>query len=110
MNPQYIYPQNLKAQARLWLWNLRDIAVLGIALLISLLALSQLKFFLPLAGTLCYGFLTMRFDDASVLDYIKKAVRYFLTTQQEYKWRQRDAAPKSRTKNDETARDRKSVV
>lgn len=89
MNPQYIYPQNLKAQARLWLWNLQDIAILGVALLISLLAISQLKLFLPLTATMCYGFLTMRFDDASVLDYIKKALKYFLTTQQEYKWRQR---------------------
>ena len=84
---QYIYPQNLKAQARLWLWNLRDIAILGIALLISLLALSQLKFFLPLAATLCYSFLTMRFDNMSVKDYIVRAVRFFLTTQQYYEWR-----------------------
>ena len=89
MNPQYIYPQNLKAQARLWLWNLRDIAILGIALLISLLALSQLKFVLPLSLTVCYGFLTMRFDDASVMDYIKRGLRYFVTTQQLFKWRMR---------------------
>ncbi|MDD4493574.1 MAG: hypothetical protein PHV32_04380 [Eubacteriales bacterium] len=89
MNPQYIYPQNLKAQARLWLWNLRDIAILGIALLISLLALSQLKFVLPLALTVCYGFLTMRFDDTSVMDYIKRGLRYFVTTQQLFKWRMR---------------------
>ena len=87
MNPQYIYPQNLKAQARLWLWNLRDIAVLGIALLISLLALSQLRFVLPLSLTVCYGFLTMRFDDTSVMDYIKRGLRYFVTTQQFFTWR-----------------------
>ena len=89
MNPQYIYPQNLKAQARLWLWNLRDIAVLGIALLISLLAFSQLRFVLPLALTVCYGFLTMRFDDTSVMDYIKRGLRYFVTTQQHFIWRMR---------------------
>lgn len=89
MNPQYIYPQNLKAQARLWLWNLRDIAVLGIALLISLLALSQLRFVLPLALTVCYGFLTMRFDDTSVMDYIKRGLWYFVTTQQNFRWRMR---------------------
>ena len=29
---QYIYPQNLKAQAKLWLWKLRDVAIIGIAL------------------------------------------------------------------------------
>lgn len=89
MNKDYIYPQNLKAQAQLWLWKLRDIAVIGIALLISLLALSQLKFVLPLVITVLYGFLTMRFDDMSVMDYIKRAVRYFLTEQQSYEWKVR---------------------
>jgi hypothetical protein len=83
----YIYPQNLKAQAKLWLWNLKDLVVVGVALLISVLALSQIKMFLPLAFTLVYAFLTIRLDDMSVLDFIKRAVRFFLTTQQYYEWR-----------------------
>lgn len=86
---EYIYPQNLKAQAQLWLWRLKDLMILGVALLLSVLALSQLQFFLPLAATLVFAFLTMRFDDTSVLDYIKRAARYFVTTQQFYVWRQR---------------------
>ena len=86
---QYIYPQNLKSQAQRWLWRLKDLVVLGAALLVSVLALSQLRFFLPLALTMVFAFLTMRFDDTSVLDYIKRAARYFVTTQQFYVWRQR---------------------
>lgn len=86
---QYIYPQNLESQAQLWLWRLKDLVVLGAALLVSVLALSQLRFFLPLALTMVFAFLTMRFDDTSVLDYIKRAARYFVTTQQFYVWRQR---------------------
>ena len=86
---QYIYPQNLKSQAQLWLWRLKDLVVLGAALLVSVLALSQLRFFLPLALTMVFAVLTMRFDDTSVLDYIKRAARYFVTTQQFYVWRQR---------------------
>lgn len=86
---QYIYPQNLKSQAQLWLWRLKDLVVLGAALLVSVLALSQLRFFLLLALTMVFAFLTMRFDDTSVLDYIKRAARYFVTTQQFYVWRQR---------------------
>ena len=86
---QYIYPQNLKSQAQLWLWRLKDLVVLGAALLVSVLALSQLRFFLPLALTMVFAFLTMRFDDTSVLDYIKRAARYFVTTPQFYVWRQR---------------------
>ena len=32
---QYIYPQNLKAKANLWLWGLRDFVILSVAVLIS---------------------------------------------------------------------------
>ena len=47
MNETYIYPHNLKSQAKLWFWNLRDIAIIGVALLISILALTQIKIVLP---------------------------------------------------------------
>lgn len=83
----YIYPQNLKAQAKLWLWNLRDIAIIGISFLISVLALSQLKLMIPLVITIAYGFLTIRLDDVSVLDFMKRAARFFITSQQYYEWR-----------------------
>ena len=86
---QYIYPQNLKSQAQPWLWRLKDLVVLGAALLVSVLALSQLRFFLPLALTMVFAFLTMRFDDNSILNYIRRAARYFITTQQFYIWKQR---------------------
>lgn len=84
---QYIYPQNLKATANLWLWSLKDFAILGIAALFSIAALVQLRMLVPAAITLCYGFLTIRLDDATILDFIKYAVRYFLSTQQHYDWR-----------------------
>ena len=37
----YIYPENLKAKPMLWLWLLRDIAIIGVAALISVLSLVQ---------------------------------------------------------------------
>lgn len=83
----YIYPQNLKAEPKLWLWNLKDLAVIGVALLISILALSQIRLILPLALTLGYAFLTIRMEDMTVLDFIKRAARFFITTQQYYEWR-----------------------
>ena len=85
---EYIYPQNLKSQARLWLWNLRDIAVIGVAMIISVLALAQLKLYLPIALTLAFAFLTIRADESSVLDFIIRAVKYFLTVQQYYEWKE----------------------
>lgn len=89
MRTAYIYPQNLKAKARLWLWDLRDLVVIGAAALISMLALSQIRFVLPMAGTLLYAFLTIRLDDTSILDFIKRAARFFVTAQQYYEWRKR---------------------
>lgn len=88
MNETYIYPHNLKAQAKLWFWNLRDIVIIGVALLISILALTQIKFFLPLAMTLVYMFLSIQFDDTSVLDFIRQGVKYFLINQQYFEWKE----------------------
>lgn len=83
----YIYPQNLKATANLWLWSLRDFVVLCIALLLSLLIMTQTKIVIPVAMTLCFGFLTIRMDDTTILDFMRSAVRYLITTQQYFEWR-----------------------
>ena len=84
---QYMYPQNLKATANLWFWGLKDFTILGIAALLSIVILVQLGILIPAAITLCFGFLTIRMDDTTVLDYLKYAVRYFITTQQYFEWR-----------------------
>ena len=84
---QYIYPQNLKATANLWLWGLKVFVILAVAALLSVLALVQLRILLPAAATLCYGFLTIRMDDTTVLDFMRYAVRYFISTQQYFEWR-----------------------
>ncbi len=84
---QYLYPQNLKATANMWLWGLKDFAILGIAALLSIVMLVQLQIFIPAVATLCYGFLTIRMDDTTVLDFLRYAVRYFISTQQYYEWR-----------------------
>ena len=84
---KYLYPKNLKSKANLWLWGLKDFGILCISALISVLAFAGLKIYLPAVITLCYGFLTFRKDDATVMYYIKYAVRYFITEQQTYKLR-----------------------
>ena len=37
----FIYPDNLTAKATLWLWELKDLAVVGVGLLLSVLALAS---------------------------------------------------------------------
>ena len=46
----YIYPQNLKAAANMWLWSLRDFAIMGVAALLSIVILVELHLMLPAAA------------------------------------------------------------
>lgn len=87
MVPIYIYPDNLKAKATLWLWELRDVAVIGIGLLI--LAIVQLGLVVPLVVTFLYAFLSIRMEDASILDFMRNAVCFLFLKQQFYEWRER---------------------
>ena len=47
----YLYPENLTARPMLWLWTLRDVAFIGIGLLLSVLALTQAGTVIPLVVT-----------------------------------------------------------
>ena len=78
----YLYPQNLKASANMWFWSLKDFCILGIAALLSILILVELHILLPAAATLCYAFLTIRMDDTTIMDFLRYAARYFITTHQ----------------------------
>ena len=84
---QYIYPQNLKANASLLLWGMRDFVILCVAALLSVVALVQLHWLVPAALTLCYAFLTIRHDESTIMDFLRWAVRYFISTQQLFFWR-----------------------
>ncbi len=83
----YLYPDNLTAKATLWLWALRDIGIIGVGLLLSVFALAQLHFLPPVVITALYAFLTIRFEDTSILNFISNAVRFFIFRQQVYDWR-----------------------
>lgn len=87
MRTMHLYPDNLKAKAVLGLWQLRDLGVIGVGALLSALALTQAGLLLPAAITALYAFLTIRFEDTSVLDFIRYAGAFFLTRQQSFEWR-----------------------
>ena len=83
----YIYPENLKAKPMLWLWLLRDIAVLGAAALLSILALVQGVGMAPLVATVLYAFLSIQVDGSSILDFLRRAACFLFLRQQRYEWR-----------------------
>ena len=51
----YIYPQNLKATSRLWLWSIRDFLMICLGLILSVVILTQIWTFLPFAITAVFG-------------------------------------------------------
>ncbi|MDO4156111.1 MAG: hypothetical protein Q4D37_04950 [Oscillospiraceae bacterium] len=84
----YIYPQNLKSGAKLWLWSIRDFIIICLGLILSsVVILTQLWTFLPFAITAAYAFLTIRKEEITVMDYLFCAVKFFVTAQQLYVWR-----------------------
>ena len=89
MKRQYIYPQNMRTQVKLWFWTLRDIIILGVALTVSVISWAKLNFVVPAAVTVLYGFLTIRMDEYSILDFMKRAWRYFVSTQQYFEWKEK---------------------
>ena len=84
----YLYPKNLKAMANLWLWGMKDFLILCVLAVVSVFLLVEFGWLVPVAVTLCFAFLTIRKEDMTVLDYIRYAVKYFLTDQQYYEWRE----------------------
>ena len=85
----FIYPENLKARAMVWLWELRDMAIIGVGALLSVLILVQTELLPPLVLTALYAFLSIRLDGASILDFLRYAVCFLLLKQQYYEWSDR---------------------
>ena len=83
----YLYPDNLKAKATMWLWQLRDLAVVGILLLISVFAFAYGGVWFPLVIAGAYAFLTIQVEDTSIMDFIRYAGAFFLTEKQHDEWR-----------------------
>ena len=52
----YIYPEHLKARAVMWLWQLRDLTVIGVGVLFSVLAAVQTGVIIPALITAAYPF------------------------------------------------------
>ena len=67
----YIYPDNLRAKPKLWLWELRDVAVIGIGFLFSVLALANGSGMLLMILTVLFAFLSIRMEGASILDFLR---------------------------------------
>ena len=85
----YIYPENLRANGKLWFWSVRDFIIICAGVILSVIVIAKLWNVIPAAVTLCYAFLTVRADETAIIDYIFNAAKYFIASQQIYFWRER---------------------
>ena len=81
----YSYPSNLKQKATLWLWRLNDLIIICAGAVVSVLFLTGAGFYPPLVMTAVFAFLTIRFEDAAILDFIRNAAAFFFL-QQYFEW------------------------
>lgn len=82
----YIYPENLRANVKLWFWNVRDFLIICAGIIVSIMIFVKLWTPVPMAATVCYGFLNLRVEDTAIMDYIFNAVKFFVTSQQTFYW------------------------
>ena len=80
----YIYPQNLKARSRLWLWSIRDFLIVCLLIVIAAVLFVQTRSLMPFAAPALFAFLSIRAEDNAIIDYILCAFRYFVSAQQIY--------------------------
>ena len=86
----YIYPENLRANVKLWFWSVRDFIIISGGIIVAVAVFAKCWNIIPAALTMCYAFLSLRADETSVMDYIINAIRFFITSQQEFRWQQKE--------------------
>lgn len=82
----YYYPENLKSEPLLLLWRLKDVIKIGATGLVALFAAIQTGSLFLLVIVLAVAFLCVRVDDTSAMEFLKYAVRYFITQKQMFTW------------------------
>ena len=86
----FLYPNNLKAKPSLWLWHLKDILIIGISFLFSVLIYTQLHINIFMVLSAVYALLSLRFDELSILDFLMYSIHFFITQQQVYIFKRKE--------------------
>ena len=83
----YYYPENLRSQAVIWMWKIRDLCIAAALAILGALAMAGMGYSLLLIMGIMYAVLTVQADDVTVVDFVVYACRYFFAEQQEFEWR-----------------------
>ncbi len=83
----HYYPENLRSQAVIWAWKIRDLCVAAALVILGALAMAGTGFSLLLIIGIAYAVLTVQAEDVTVVDFVIYACRFFFAEQQEFEWR-----------------------
>ena len=83
----YIYPENLKSKATLWLWKIKDLGIFAAFLLFGIFVFARNGASLFIIIAAVYGFLTIQIEDLSIKDFIVYAMQFFVLSEQHFEWR-----------------------
>ena len=78
---EYIYPENLKVTATVWLWAIKDLVILMVLAMIALPILIHLHSTLGVVVAVVFGTVTARLGSRSIGDYLMIVVKYLTLTQ-----------------------------
>ncbi len=82
----YLYPNNLKAKPTLWLWQLKDVVIIGATALVAVVIYTQFNILNFLVMSALYALLSLRFDGMSIMDFIINSCHFFILQPQTYTW------------------------
>jgi hypothetical protein len=77
----------MRASANLLLWRLWDMTLILIGAVLSVIILVVLKVVAPLIAVSLFAFVTIRFDDLCIADYVIYAFKFCVSKQQLFLWR-----------------------
>jgi hypothetical protein len=63
------------------------VAVIGVGLVLSVLALVEWGLLPPLVAAVLYAFLAIRVEDTCILDFLQSSIGFLCVKQQYYEWR-----------------------
>ncbi len=74
---EYIYPKDLKVSAIMFLWRLRDAAILVLLTVTAVILFGLAKTIVPLVGAAVFGVLTIDIGGIRIYDYLKLCMQFF---------------------------------
>ncbi len=82
----YMYPANLKEKAKIGVWEIKDVVISIILIILSFIIFTNTGAMIPLVLSATYIVLSATVQDISIKNYIKYIIRFCITQVQYFEW------------------------